>query len=150
MAKIPMGNFGNAMPQVQRIQMPQDQSGQMLAGALQNFGKTAEQIHQNQLNKEVDAKKTELLMNDQQSKQDTAQYIQQSAKFSADIDLMDADITAKVQSGSLPIENAVQERQSNLEKIKKSTCLIFPILGKWTLTSTLIKHHIKVHLNTCQ
>ncbi|ENV60986.1 hypothetical protein [Acinetobacter soli] len=119
MAKIPMGNFGNAMPQVQRIQMPQDQSGQMLAGALQNFGKAAEQIHQNQLNKEVDAKKTELLMNDQQSKQDTAQYIQQSAKFSADIDLMDADITAKVQSGSLPIENAVQERQSNLEKIKK-------------------------------
>jgi hypothetical protein len=26
-----MGNFGNAMPQVQRIQMPKDQSGQMIA-----------------------------------------------------------------------------------------------------------------------
>ena len=46
MAKIPVGNFGNAMPQVQRIQMPQDQSGQMIAGALQNIGNTAGQIGQ--------------------------------------------------------------------------------------------------------
>lgn len=114
-----MGNFGNALPQTQRIQMPENQSGQMIGNALQNIGNAADQAHRNQINKEVEAKKTELLMNDQQSKQETAQYIQQSAKFSADIDLMDADITAKVQSGSLPIENAVQERQSNLEKIKK-------------------------------
>ncbi|MFW2003463.1 hypothetical protein [Acinetobacter ursingii] len=119
MARIPMGNFGNAMPQTQRIQMPENQSGQMIGNALQNIGNAAEQAHRNQINKEVEAKKTELLMNDQQHKQDTAQYIQQSAKFSADIDLMDADITARVQSGSLPIENAVQERQSNLEKIKR-------------------------------
>ncbi|MPW44091.1 hypothetical protein [Acinetobacter guerrae] len=119
MARIPMGNFGNALPQTQRIQMPENQSGQMIGNALQNISNAAEQAHRNQINKEVEAKKTELLMNDQQYKQDTAQYIQQSAKFSADIDLMDADITARVQSGSLLIENAVQERQSNLEKIKR-------------------------------
>ena len=119
MARIPMGNFGNAMPQVERIQMPQNQSGQMIANTLQNISNTAEHVHRNQINQEVEAKKTELLMNEQQYKQDTAEYIQQSAKFSADIDLLDADITARIQGGSLPVENAVQERQSTLEKIKK-------------------------------
>lgn len=44
MARIPMGNFGNAMPQAERIQMPQNQSGQMIAGALQNVSNSAEQI----------------------------------------------------------------------------------------------------------
>ncbi len=38
-----MGNFGNAMPQTGRIQMPQDQSGQMVAGALQNVSQVAVQ-----------------------------------------------------------------------------------------------------------
>ncbi|WHP06850.1 hypothetical protein QLH32_05090 [Acinetobacter corruptisaponis] len=52
MAKIPMGNFGNAMPQVQRIQMPQDQSGQMIANTLQNVGQVAEQQHQRQVEKD--------------------------------------------------------------------------------------------------
>ena len=46
MAKIPMGNFGNAMPQVGRIQMPQNQSGQMIAGAMQNISQAAQQIHE--------------------------------------------------------------------------------------------------------
>ena len=46
MAKIPMGNFGNAMPQVGRIQMPQNQSGQMIAGALQNMSQVAQQQHE--------------------------------------------------------------------------------------------------------
>jgi hypothetical protein len=46
MAKIPMGNFGNAMPQVGRIQMPQNQSGQIIAGALQNMSQVAQQQHE--------------------------------------------------------------------------------------------------------
>lgn len=52
MAKIPMGNFGNAMPQVQRVQLPQDQSGQMIANTLQNVGQVAEQQHQRQVEKD--------------------------------------------------------------------------------------------------
>lgn len=52
MAKIPMGNFGNAMPQVQRVQLPQDQSGQMIANSLQNAGQVAEQQHQRQVEKD--------------------------------------------------------------------------------------------------
>ena len=73
MAKIPMGNFGNAMPQVQRIQMPQDQSGQMIAGALQNIGNTAGQISQQrdeqQRHQEVSAKNLELYNNQLQAKE---------------------------------------------------------------------------------
>lgn len=41
MAKIPMGNFGNAMPQVERIRMPQDQAGEMLSGTLNNVSQLA-------------------------------------------------------------------------------------------------------------
>lgn len=47
-----MGNFGNAMPQVQRVQLPQDQSGQMIANSLQNVGQVAEQQHQRQVEKD--------------------------------------------------------------------------------------------------
>lgn len=114
-----MGNFGNAMPQVERIQMPENQSGQMIANSLQNVGNTLEQVNKEKINKEVEAKKTELLMNDQQYKQDTASYVQQSSNFGADIDLMDADITARIQSGTLATDAAVQERQAALEKIKQ-------------------------------
>lgn len=47
MAKIPMGNFGNAMPQAGRIQMLQNQSGLMIAGAMQNIPlQTAQQLHE--------------------------------------------------------------------------------------------------------
>lgn len=73
MAKIPVGNFGNAMPQVQRIQMPQDQSGQMLAGALQNISNTTGQLAQKQdeqqRQQEVSAKNLELYNNQLQAKE---------------------------------------------------------------------------------
>ncbi|MCG2942316.1 hypothetical protein, partial [Escherichia coli] len=73
MAKIPVGNFGNAMPRVQRIKMPQDQSGQMIAGALQNIGNTAGQIGQQrdeqQRQQEVSAKNLELYNNQLQAKE---------------------------------------------------------------------------------
>ena len=73
MARIPMGNFGNAMPQVERIQMPQDQSGQMIAGALQNAGNTISQIAQKrdeqQRQQEVSAKNLELYNNQLQAKE---------------------------------------------------------------------------------
>lgn len=64
MAKIPMGNFGNAMPSIDRIQMPQNQTGQMIAGALQNIsqvtGKRAQNLQQEQEKAEVSAKVLEL------------------------------------------------------------------------------------------
>lgn len=73
MAKIPVGNFGNAMPQVQRIQMPQDQSGQMLAGALQNISNSTSQLAQKQdeqqRQQEVSAKNLELYNNQLQAKE---------------------------------------------------------------------------------
>ena len=65
MAKIPMGNFGNAMPQVERIQMPQNQTGQMIAGALQNVsqvsGQYAEQKDLQQ--REEEAKQKQISLN---------------------------------------------------------------------------------------
>ncbi|HCM31823.1 MAG TPA: hypothetical protein DIC32_10165 [Acinetobacter radioresistens] len=48
MPKIPMGSFGNAMPQVERIHMPQNQSGQMISGALQNVSQVAGQYAEKQ------------------------------------------------------------------------------------------------------
>ena len=52
MAKIPMGNFGNAMPQVQRVQLPQDQSGQMWANTLQGAGQLAGEYAEQQRQKQ--------------------------------------------------------------------------------------------------
>ena len=64
MARIPMGNFGQSMPNTQRINLPQDQSGQMIAGALQNISQAAEQVDQKQRESEVSAKRLELYLND--------------------------------------------------------------------------------------
>lgn len=73
MAKIPVGNFGNAMPQVQRIQMPQDQSGQMLAGALQNIsnttGQIGQQLDEQQRQQELTNKYIEKYNNDTQERE---------------------------------------------------------------------------------
>ncbi|WP_335970095.1 hypothetical protein [Acinetobacter bereziniae] len=54
-----------------------------------------------------------------QKKQDTANYVQQSAKFSSDVDLIDSNITARIQSGELSSDVAIDERQKSLEKIKQ-------------------------------
>jgi hypothetical protein len=68
MPRIPMGNFGNAMHQVERIRLPESQTGQMLAGALQNISQTtgqhAEKIDKQQQEAEVSAKRLELYNND--------------------------------------------------------------------------------------
>lgn len=62
MARIPMGNFGNAMPQVERIQMPQNQTGQMIAGALQNVSQVSGQYAQqkDQQQREAEAKQKQI------------------------------------------------------------------------------------------
>ena len=62
MARIPMGNLGNAMPQVERIQMPQNQTGQMIAGALQNVSQVSGQYAQqkDQQQREAEAKQKQI------------------------------------------------------------------------------------------
>ncbi|WP_180060955.1 methyl-coenzyme M reductase [Acinetobacter sp. YH12124] len=66
MARIPMGNFGNAMPEVDRIQMPQRNTGQ-LAQAVKNLGDSlyarAEQKDKQLQEQEVSAKRLELYHN---------------------------------------------------------------------------------------
>lgn len=90
MAKIPMGNFGNAMPQVDRIQMPQNQTGQMIAGALQNVsqvsGQYAQQKDQQQREAEVSAKRLELYNN---------QIAEQEAKVKLD-DVLTTEMSEQV------------------------------------------------------
>lgn len=67
MAKIPMGNFGNAMPEVVRTQMPQRNTGQ-LAQAVGNLGQVFQNkaIDRRQKEDEADvsAKRAELYHND--------------------------------------------------------------------------------------
>lgn len=72
MPKIPMGNFGNAMPDVQRIQMPQRNTGQ-LAQAVGNLGQTfsgmAQQKNKEQEQAEISAKNAELYSNQMAEKE---------------------------------------------------------------------------------
>ena len=72
MPKIPMGNFGNAMPQVERIQMPQRNTGQ-LAQAVGNLGQTfsgmAQQKNKEQEQAEISAKNAELYSNQMAEKE---------------------------------------------------------------------------------
>lgn len=67
MAKIPMGNFGNAMPEVVRTQMPQRNTGQ-LAQAVGNLGQAlqgkVDERRQREDAADVSAKRAELYNND--------------------------------------------------------------------------------------
>ena len=60
MAKIPMGNFGQSMPQAERTQLPQSQSGQMIANSLQNVSQVAQQFDQKQREQEAQQKQIAL------------------------------------------------------------------------------------------
>lgn len=72
MPKIPMGNFGNAMSDVQRIQMPRRNTGQ-LAQAVGNLGQTfsgmAQQKNKEQEQAEISAKNAELYSNQMAEKE---------------------------------------------------------------------------------
>lgn len=72
MARIPMGNFGNAMPDVQRVQMPQRNTGQ-LAQAVGNLGQTfagmAQLKNKEQEQAEISAKNAELYSNQMAEKE---------------------------------------------------------------------------------
>lgn len=55
-----MGNFGQSMPQAERTQLPQSQSGQMIANSLQNVSQVAQQLDQQQREKEAQQKQIAL------------------------------------------------------------------------------------------
>lgn len=67
MARIPMGNFGNAMPEVQRIAVPQnnlDQLGSAIANAGSSVHGAVQEIDKQKQEAELSAKRLELYNND--------------------------------------------------------------------------------------
>ena len=86
MARIPMGNFGRAMPQVERIQMPQSNLGQ-LGGALQNISQASGQYAEKQ--------------QEEQKKRDSLAASTTVSQFSLDAESMAADYRQKVASGQM-------------------------------------------------
>lgn len=107
MARIPMGNFGNAMPQVERTQMPQRNTGQLAQAGI-NLGQAIGQVATQQ----AEQKKAE------QDKKAKADFALQSSKVGADISVVDDDLLLKMQSGAIAYDDAVVQRQKSLETIK--------------------------------
>ncbi|NNG82041.1 methyl-coenzyme M reductase [Acinetobacter sp. ANC 5378] len=123
MAKIPMGNFGNAMPQVDRIQMPQNQTGQMIAGALQNVsqvtGQYAQQKDQQQREAEVSAKRLELY-NNQIAEQEAKVKLDDvlTTEMSEQVTLLKNDVSngkTKAQDANVNLQKWSQDRYKQLE-----------------------------------
>ena len=123
MARIPMGNFGNAMPDVQRIQMPQNQSGQMIAGALQNIsqvaGQKAQQKDQQQREAEVSAKRLELY-NNQIAEQEAKVKLDDvlTTEMSEQVTLLKNDVsngTTKAQDANATLKQWSENRYKQLE-----------------------------------
>lgn len=73
MARIPVGNFGQAVPQAHQTQLPQDRSGQIIGGMLQSAGQQAGQYLEAkdklQREAEVAAKRLELYNNELDKKE---------------------------------------------------------------------------------
>lgn len=110
MARIPMGNFGNATPQVERIQMPQDQSGQMIANTLQNISNTAQNISQKrdqeQRQQEVTAKNLELYNNQLEAKEG---QLKLDESLSTDFNDKVVDIKNRLGNGTINAKQADEE-----------------------------------------
>lgn len=51
-----MGNFGQSMPQADRVQLPQSQSGQMIANTMQNVAQVTQQFDEKQREEEAQQK----------------------------------------------------------------------------------------------
>ena len=123
MAKIPMGNFGNAMPQVDRIQLPQNQAGQMIAGALQNAsqvaGQYAQKKDQQQREAEVSAKRLELYNNDLAEKEAKVKLDDVlTSEMSEQVTLLKNDVSngaMKAQDANVNLQKWSQDRYKQLE-----------------------------------
>lgn len=118
-----MGNFGNAMPQVQRIQMPQDQSGNMIAGALQNISQVADQTaqrrDQQQRQAEVNAKNL-TLYNDHIAEQEAKVKLDETltTEMNEQVTLLKNDVSngkLKAQDANTSLQKWSQDRYKQLE-----------------------------------
>ena len=87
MAKIPMGNFGQSMPNVERINLPQNQSGQIIGAALQNVSQVANKIAEQQ--------------EAEQKKKDELSALTSVSQFSLDAEMMAADYRQKIASNQM-------------------------------------------------
>ncbi|WP_180182917.1 methyl-coenzyme M reductase [Acinetobacter sp. YH01020] len=125
MARIPMGNFGNAMPQVERIHLPEDQTGKMIAGALQNMsqvaGQYAETKDRQQRQAEASAKAL-ALQNDQIAAQEAKVKLDDviTTEMSEQITLLKNDVsngskTAEVANQSLRTWSDVRYKELESE-----------------------------------
>lgn len=126
MARIPMGNFGQAMPQVERINMPQDQTGAMAANTLKNISQVTQQF--------AETKQRE------QDEKDKADFVLQSSKIGADISVVDSDLLSKIQTGEVAYEDAVKQRQDSLEAIKKQYTAAIPQKYNQAFTNYFEQH----------
>lgn len=123
MARIPMGNFGNAMPQVDRIQMPQNQTGQMIAGALQNVsqvsGQYAEQKDLQQ--REEEAKQKQIsLYHDKMAEQEAKVKLDETltTEMSEQVTLLKNDVSngaMKAEDANVNLQKWSQDRYKQLE-----------------------------------
>jgi hypothetical protein len=122
MAKIPMGNFGNALPQTQRIQMPQSNIGQ-LGAAIGNLGNTANNIaqqkDQQQREQEESAKRLELY-NNQIAEAEAKVKLDDvlTTEMSEKVTLLKNDVAngaMKAQDANTTLQQWSQERYKQLE-----------------------------------
>lgn len=122
MPKIPMGNFGNAMPDVQRIQMPQRNTGQ-LAQAVGNLGQTfsgmAQQKNKEQEQAEISAKNAELYNNQMAEKEGKVKLDDVlTTELSEQITLLKNDVAngaMKAEDANKTLSTWSQQRYKELE-----------------------------------
>lgn len=122
MPKIPMGNFGNAMPDVQRIQMPQRKTGQ-LAQAVGNLGQTfagmAQQKNKEQEQADISAKNAELYSNQMAEKEGKVKLDDVlTTELSEQITLLKNDVAngaMKAEDANKNLQTWSQQRYKELE-----------------------------------
>lgn len=109
MARIPMGNFGNALPEVQETRLPQSNLN-MLADAVSNFGQVATQqgrlIDEQQRQQEVTAKNLELYNNQLEAKEG---QLKLDESLSTDFSDKVADIKNRLGNGAINAKQADEE-----------------------------------------
>ncbi|QXA07972.1 methyl-coenzyme M reductase [Acinetobacter pittii] len=109
MARIPMGNFGNALPEVQETRLPQSNLN-MLADAVSNFGQVATQqgriIDEQQRQQEVTAKNLELYNNQLEAKEG---QLKLDESLSTDFNDKVVDIKNRLGNGAINAKQADEE-----------------------------------------
>ena len=123
MARIPMGNFGNAMPQVDRIQMPQNQTGQMIAGALQNVSQVSGQYTEQKdlQQREEEAKQKQIsLYHDKMAEQEAKVKLDETltTEMSEQVTLLKNDVSngaMKAEDANVNLQKWSQDRYKQLE-----------------------------------